>query len=222
VRKEVALADAVGYDWPTHMASIPSTALDNASIFCDLLYSALKREEEKIAQITEIAAQPGRNPEWFLTSVAHATELAIQYLVRKEALRQNRAIQGEVAVPGNYNPTDMCLLDGSSHVASLELKHACRTKTKGLREDVVKVLAQSIPGVVHSERYNGWIRLLEHETDANAAEQFIQCILKGTAELGRWIGSPAIPINRALGSIEIAGIRFRFMQVVVFNPVEIP
>jgi hypothetical protein len=200
---------------PESVSSDPAPGPSNAALLCELLSSALLQEELELSDITETAIH---NPaEWFLTSVAHAPELAIAYLVRKEALRQGVAIESE------YSYIDLCLLREGAYTASLEIKGPWgiwRTDTEKLRNDVEKVLAQSKPDVAAAERYNGWILITENETQQREVEQFVRATIAGIAELGRCVVSDPIPINRNGGAVQIHyGHRYESIWVVVFNAV---
>jgi hypothetical protein len=191
--------------------------LSNASLLCELVSFALQREEIELSQITSSATHKSVDPKLFLTSVAHAPELAIGYLVRKEALRRNVAIESE------HTYTDLCLLNEGAYTASLELKcwEVWRTGTKTLQEDVQKVLAQSTPVLAASERYHGWILVFDGEYELDAAEQFVRKTLAGIAELGEHVVSAPIPINRTEEAMQIHhGHRYHFIQVVVFSAIK--
>jgi hypothetical protein len=184
------------------MASIPVTTLSNAKLFCDLLFSALQREEKDLFDIKGAAVIDWGRPEWFLTSVSHAPEFAIGYLVRKEALRRGVAIDSE------HRYVDFCLLEDGKYTASLEVKvWQVGQNVRALQEDVRKVSIQSVPNLPASERYNGWILIGTSEMDT---EQFVRTTIAGIAELGQYEVSDSIPIN---GS----GI----IRVAIFNPVKI-
>lgn len=176
----------------------------------------MQQEEKEISEIASAAAHEGGRPEWFLTSVAHATELAIAYPVRKEVLRRAVAIEGE------YNHIDLCLVKNDVHTASLEIKRSTGPKDRGtLRKDVRKVLAQSIPSLPRSQRYNGWILILEEEGCHDDAKRLVRDTIAGIADLGECVVSAPIPINRTGGAVQIHyGCRYAFIRVVVFNAVK--
>jgi hypothetical protein len=201
------------------MASVPAAILSNARLFCDILSSTLQREEHELVEIARAAAFTGGRPEWFLTSVAHAPELAICYLVRKEARRQGVPIESE------HKYVDLCLLHDGVHTASLEVKgpwEIRRSDVIRLQNDVQKVLGQSISAIPAAERYNGWILICEDEIQQRDVEQFVRTTIEGIAALGQCVVSDPIPINRNGGAVQSHdGYRFESIQVVVFNAVKI-
>lgn len=174
-----------------------------ASLFCDLLYSALQREENEIASLA-MGAKPA---EHFLSSVAHAPELAVAYLVRKEALRRRLPIESEV------HQIDLCLVRDRVHLASMEIKilPTWRPAAK-FKKDVLKVLNQNLHGVAETERYNGWVLILDQSGDA---EEFFRRTIAGIAGVRDHCISSAISVNAAARAHDL---RFDRLQVVVFNP----
>ena len=181
----------------------------NGKLFCELLYSALKREED---EIREIGTAKGK-PEHFLLSVAFAPELAIKYLVRKEALRRG------VAIEWGYKQVDLCLVgDDGNYTASLEVKvwGMWTRKRDPLRKDVRKVLNQSIPNIAPGERYNAWILVLE-DTTTDALE-VVRSTLKEEVEVVESFVSAQIPINQTGDAPSVVkGHKHECLQVVVFN-----
>jgi hypothetical protein len=135
-------------------------------VFRDLLHAALLREEDELASIGTDRG-PARH---FLHSVAHADELAIQYLVRKEALRRRIALEVE------RRRVDLCLMEGDHPVASLQLKKlpVCELTNPRVRRAVTTDIETQIDAVdMCADRYNGWV-LIEatrrHAPEFNAAD----------------------------------------------------
>jgi hypothetical protein len=191
-------------------------------VFCDLLHSALKREEEDIRRIS-----PGIAPaKHYLLSVAFATELVVAHLVRKQALRDRRAVRTEVRYVGSRQCADLCLVEGDGYSASLEIKgpRAVWEPTGPLTADVRKHLAGStgIAGArPNAERYNAWILVTEPGATREALEAFILTALSGAVDHAEFIAADPIPINR-IGEthyVDKANGRFGSLQVVVMRAV---
>src|SRR5208283_3417533 len=92
----------------------------DASFFCKLLHGALENEEKELHELG--VREPA---EHYLLSVAFAPELAIGYMVRKQALRQGDiAVEGERRYEGDTRGSvDVCTVDGGGNcTASLEIK----------------------------------------------------------------------------------------------------
>ncbi len=90
---------------------MPSDTI-NAPLICDLLYQTLKREEDEIGLI----GHPKEPFNHFLASVAFAPEVAVGYLLRKEALRRGIATESE------RDRVDVCLFQDGACVAMCEIK----------------------------------------------------------------------------------------------------
>jgi hypothetical protein len=170
------------------------------------LFKALEREENEIRQIGSDKGPP----ECFLSSVAHAPELAIGYLLRKEALRQGIALESE------YQQVDMCFHQDGARISTFEIKGPWPVweKTGSLKRDVRKVLAQSVEGVPPEQRYNAWILILEDTSTEPAA--FVRKVLSGIADVVEFVQSEPISIN---GNATPSSSRHRFgsLRVVVFS-----
>ena len=91
--------------------------MNYGQLFCELTYSALKREEEELRELCarNSAARP--------MSVINAGELAVQYLICKEGLRDKRYPQliGEMQYE-DRKKVDLCFVEDEYPVASFELK----------------------------------------------------------------------------------------------------
>lgn len=165
-----------------------------ADTLCRLLYSTLKREEEEIRGIN---VDRGR-PEHFLLSVSYAGEIAIGYLVRKQALRERVALEAEVRCEPGRGRVDLCLVgDDGSYQASLELKSSGLESTKLLKDDVVRGLIRSVRGVHSDQQYWGWILVTSQPKDA--LKGFVQGVLNDIADLRDYAVSEAIPVNERPG-----------------------
>ncbi len=187
----------------------------NGGLFCDILCKVLKREEEEILRI---GTDKGR-PEHFLLSVAFAPELAIGYLIRKEALRRGIPIESEHRCE-DRNVVDICFVKDNGYKASLEIKGPWGIwgPAKDLRKDVQKVLRQAVSGIPLLEKYNAWILVLEDATTVEALEEFVKKTISGVAEVVECVVSPPIPINRTANAVSAwNGHKYESLRVVVFS-----
>jgi hypothetical protein len=191
-----------------------STAYEprNAHLICDLLYSALKEEEEDIRK-----RGGGRMPiDLFFASVAFATELYIGYLVRKEALRRGIPVSCELPC-ADKALVDLAFFEDDACTAICEIKRRGIWEDKGpLRDDVQKVLAQPMPHAVR--RYNGWVLVLNHETRPDLKRWVQSAVIGKSAEIDEWEPSPTIPVNRTAGAVTVWNEQpHEHLQVVVFS-----
>jgi hypothetical protein len=178
---------------PTTLASAPR----NAQLICDLLYSALKREEEDIRQIG--MSEP--RIDHFLCSVAFAPELVIGYLLRKEALRQGVAVECERKFPSGI--VDCCFVEDGSYAALCEIKGPWgiwRADRGPLREDLQKLLKFSEPS--SARRYNAWVLVAEDESPPDL-QRWVEATAAGIAETDEFAASLPIPVNQTAGKFTV-------------------
>src|SRR6204780_5640273 len=90
--------------------------MNNGQRFCDLAYAALSHEE---LELTELAKQCPEDA-WSVGSIG---ELAIVFLIRKEALRRRIHLGSEHPFKEGRGRVDLCLLDQANRpMASFGLK----------------------------------------------------------------------------------------------------
>ena len=188
----------------------------NGQLLCALVYNALKREEEEIQRI-RVGPNP---PERCLLSVAFAPELAMGYLVRKQALVDRLEVECECKDrDGTW--VDLCLFRGGAWAASAEIKGPWgiwRADRDPLKKDVSKVLRQCLPGSQLAEQYNVWILVQEDEMSAAAVEAFVLSTVGRIARVAQCFVSDPIPINQNDGAAAVwNNRRHSFLRVAVFR-----
>jgi len=192
---------------------------DPGGVFRDLLYRALSREEEEIRAF----GCPPEPPEHFLSSVAFAPELAIGYLLRKQARRDGIRVEGERHYEGEARCVDLCLIEEGVATASLEIKGpwgVWESKAR-LLEDVAKRFNRTcrIHGVEASAaRHNAWILVESVERRPQDVERFVRETLRNFVTIEECLMAPPIPLNRgAVGVLHVGRHDYRDLWVVVFR-----
>jgi hypothetical protein len=187
----------------------------NAHLVCELLYRALKREEDDIRQIGVNDARIDH----FLCSLAFAPELVVGYLLRKEALRNGIPVECE----RNFNDggiVDVCFIQDGKYTALCEIKGPWgiwRTDGIRLRKDVQKVLTQKFSDASSAKRYNAWILVAENETTPDL-KQWVEKIVGGIAEMDECEVSLPISVNRIADQVSVwNGKPHECLRVVVFG-----
>ena len=197
----------------------------NASFFCTLLHDALENEEREILDIG------ARGPaEEHLLSVAFAPELAIGYLVRKQALRQGGvAIEGERQYEGHARKSvDVCTVDGDGNcTASLEIKGPIGDWNANRNDKFLKDIEKHFDprariknATSSAKRYNGWILI---ERVATKRDELIGAVHDLLSRSGRLLDekdvSEAIKINRTSNVVhkDRAGNLYENLRVIVFS-----
>jgi hypothetical protein len=192
---------------PTALSSAPR----NARLICDLLYAALKREEDDIRQIGMSEARIDH----FLRSVAFAPELVVGYLLRKEALRHGVPVECERTFDNGI--VDFCFVEDGAYAALCEIKgpRGLWADKRPLREDVQKGLRSSEAS--SARRYNAWILVAETESTPDL-KQWATETAAGIAEIDECAVSPPIPVNRTDSAVTVwNGKPHESLWVVVFS-----
>jgi hypothetical protein len=167
----------------------------NAALICDLLYGALKREEDDIHSIGI------REPriEHFLCSVAFAPELVVGYLLRKEALRRGIPIECERRFNGCI--VDCCFIENGECAALCEIKGPWGvwvTDRGPLRKDLQKLLSLTVQP--SARRYDAWVLVAEDESIQDW-KKWVGDLTGGIGELDECVVSPPIPVNQPTGAV---------------------
>jgi hypothetical protein len=193
----------------------------NADLFCRLLETALRREEEDIRSIG------GRRlpAEQFLLSVAFAPETAIGYLVRKAALRLDIPLESERRYAGTTKEcVDFCAFHNGEYAASLELKGPIGDweGTRRLRPDITKHFDQAarVSGAAQTaKRYNAWILVEQTAVTTDVLRERVKGALAAKGVITEFAVSSTIPINLLNNAVYTDRWQHRYenLRVVVFS-----
>jgi len=177
------------------MPTLLSSAPRDASLIRDLLYSALKREEDEIHQLG--AREPIAH---FLRSVADVPEHVVHHLLRKEALRQDIPIEYEKEINGCV--VDFCFTEDGVDAALCEIKGAWnisgrarkqRKVKEPLRRDLQKLL--ELPDIAPSKRYCAWILTTEAKSTPEDIRDWVKDAAAGHGELCEYEVAEPIMVN---------------------------
>lgn len=177
------------------MPTLLSSAPRDASLIRDLLYSALKREEDEIHQLG--AREPIAH---FLRSVADVPEHVVHHLLRKEALRKDIPIEYEK--PINGRAVDFCFTGHGQDAALCEIKGAWniaggtgreRRVREPLQRDLRKLL--ELPETAPARRYCAWILTTEAQSRSEDIREWVKDAATELGELCEYQEAEPIMVN---------------------------
>lgn len=189
--------------------------MENARIFCDLAYEALSREEK------ELATMRGKNSGARPLSVCGIGELAVDYLVAKEALRDERwpRVRGEVRY-STRSYADICFVDSSDNpYASFELKQISLVSGEepGWKETVRgEVRKHFCPRLEWEKRYNALLITTAKECSKDDIEATAQDAIASQLSNVVMASSEAIPLNKLISTNRFAE-HWKFLHIVAYT-----
>lgn len=191
--------------------------MENAQIFCDLAYEALSREEK------ELATMRGKNSGARPLSICGIGEIAVDYLIAKEALRDERwpRVRGEVRY-STRSYADICFVDSSDNpYASFELKQISlvpdeeRGWAKTVQDEVWKHFH---PMLDWKERYNALLITTAEECSKDDIEATVLGPIASQLSNVVMASSKAIQLNQLVSKNKNAK-NWKFLRIVVWSGV---
>ena len=188
--------------------------MSHGSLFCELAYGALSQEESELAKLNE------SNPLTRHMSVSSIGELAIAFLISKQALRHTGSprIIGEVRYEKSQERVDACFVDdGKRPIASFEFK-VFSIRDPGWQGKVLLDITKQLDPTrticrAHEtcERYNALFVVTEHDEDSQSQ---IRTVTNKLIAAPQFFASQAIKLNHVdHPDAEL----WKFLRVVIFT-----